>query len=119
MPAINGNDGSVYADAQTIASPEYPLLWTENEGWYHPWGSAPIDGGAGLQEPQLQQQAHAGASSGMITSIERGQKGATTSAETAIETPNRKPEDLATAVARWVARGGAFSEFSQASPITI
>ena len=49
VPAVNGNDGADYAESQTLASPQYPLFWTENEGWYHPWGSAPIDGGAGLR----------------------------------------------------------------------
>ena len=33
VPAINGNDGSDYAEAQSNSSPQFPLFWTENEGW--------------------------------------------------------------------------------------
>ena len=50
VPAVNGNDVSSYADAQSKVSPQFPLLWTENEGWYHPWGSAPLDGGVGASK---------------------------------------------------------------------
>ena len=70
------------------ASPQYPLFWTENEGWYHPWGSAPIDGGAGLRAMGAPQTA---------TSI--------------AENPNRAPADVAAAVAGWVARGGSFMNY--------
>ena len=37
----------------------------------------------------------------------------------AVEDPNRKPEDVAAAVAGWVARGGAFMNYYMYLPRTI
>ena len=95
VPAVNGNDGADYADALGRASPQFPLLWTENEGWYHPWGSSPIDGGAGVEG--------AGAGAATASVVGEGSRQPLvqpTSNWGTVENPDRSPEDLATAVAR-------------------
>ena len=79
VPAGNGNDMAAYCDQMDATAPTYPVWWTENEGWYHPWGSNPIDGGLGA--PRV------------------------------VENPNRTPQDVAMAVARFVARGGSFMNY--------
>ena len=78
--AFNGDDVTDVGDTFAAQTPQYPLLWTENEGWYHPWGSDPIDGGLGAE-------------SGFV------------------ENPNRRANNVAFAVARWVAHGGAFMNY--------
>ena len=76
--AFNGDDVADAGDTFGAQTPQYPLLWTENEGWYHPWGTSPIDGGLGA---------------GFV------------------ENPDRSARDVAFAVARWVAHGGAFMNY--------
>ena len=41
VPAFNGNDGADWAEQTEAGAPRYLLMWTENEGWYHPVGIRP------------------------------------------------------------------------------
>jgi hypothetical protein len=91
------------------ASPHFPLLWTENEGWYHPWGSAPIDGGAGMES--VHANFHGGVGCAKGGGGETCPPVALTNNLGISEDPNRDPADLAAAVARWVARGGAMMNY--------
>ena len=82
-------------------SPQYPLLWTENEGWYHPWGSDPIDQGLGQAANER---------TGTNTTPPTHPR---TLPPTGFgsENPDRSASDVATAVSRWVARGGAMMNY--------
>jgi len=94
VPAFNGNDGATWAEQTEAGAPRYPLMWTENEGWYHPWGSDPIDdGGVGLKS-----------SADLMHATGRPSPSPTQHCD-------RDPKEVAFAVARWVARGGAFMNY--------
>ena len=93
VPAYNGNTGAVFADQMDKLAPDYPLMWTENEGWYHPWGSDPIDPGLGD-----------------ASSLQAG-SAALPPWDAATIHANASPQEMATDIAAWVARGGAFMNY--------
>lgn len=95
VPAYNGNTGAVYADQMDQLKQPYPLMWTENEGWYHPWGTDPIDPGLGL----------------LSTSTTTTTADVVPPWDASFVHANASPEEMAMNVAAWVARGGAFMNY--------
>jgi hypothetical protein len=114
IPAFNGNDCAVNVNKADKTNAGYPLLWTENEGWYHPWGSDPIDGGVGAE---LKATPTIDGANYLLLSDDAGGVGASGGLASnnrkvgIVENPNRSPEELALVLARWVARGGAHMNY--------
>jgi hypothetical protein len=96
VPAFNGNDCAIDVEEADKTNAGYPLLWTENEGWYHPWGSNPIDGGVGTQSIKNTAPTYG-----------------------IVENPNRPAEEMALVLARWVARGGAHMNYYMVSGLIV
>jgi hypothetical protein len=121
VPAYNGNDGADWAEQTESQAPRYPLMWTENEGWYHPWGSDPIDDGgvgtrlqtAGSDAPSLPPPPPPPSSSSSSSpTSSRGGGGGGGGGEGGAPAPapapsptqhcDRDPREISFAVARWV-----------------
>jgi hypothetical protein len=120
VPAYNGNDGADWAEQTESQAPRYPLMWTENEGWYHPWGSDPIDDGgvgtrlqtAGSDAPSLPPPPPPSSSSSSSPTSSRGGGGGGGGGEGGAPAPapapsptqhcDRDPREISFAVARWV-----------------
>ena len=71
------------------------------EGWYHPWGTDPLDDGFGGR--RTREAAHV-----LGADVDAALDG---NGVGMIENPDRTPQDVAYAVARWLARGGSHMNY--------